>query len=124
MSRSKAYQHLLNDKRWKQLRMQYLQTHPLCERCKANSHYRSAIDVHHRTPVESAKSAEEMRRLAYDWKNLQALCPQCHAEVHAEMRSHSKEAHQQREADRLQQWIAKQRKPPRDMGGKPAGPVF
>ena len=107
MSRSKDYQRLLNAKRWKMLRIQYLQAHPLCELCKAEGYVKASVDVHHRKPVESAKTQAEMERLCYDWNNLQALCVPCHIKVHTEERSHSKQAHQERERDRLQQWLSR-----------------
>jgi len=110
MSRSKDYQRLLNSKRWKMLRQEYLRAHPLCERCRADGLVRSAIDVHHKVSVESARTIAEMEQLAYDWNNLQALCIPCHASIHKTERSHSKEAHKQREDDRLSQWISRQRK--------------
>ena len=114
MARSKQYQRLLNDKRWKMLRAQYLQAHPLCERCwregiaaTGHPYIVSAVDVHHKTPVESAKTQREMEALCYNeyGNNLEALCIPCHIKTHQEARSHTKEAHQQREQDRLQQWI-------------------
>ena len=117
MSRSKEYQRLLNDKRWKQLRIQYLQAHPLCEICAQDGYVRAAIDCHHKTPVESAKSRQEMERLCYDWNNLQALCIPCHVRVHKEQRSHSRKAHQQREQDRIKQWMSKHL--PRKEGDQP-----
>ena len=93
MSRDKNYQRLLNSKRWKLIRVEYLRAHPLCERCQAEGYIRSAIDVHHITPVEWAKTEQEMERLAYnvDGNNLQALCIPCHIKVHQELRSHCKE---------------------------------
>ena len=112
MARSKQYQRLLNDKRWKELRRAYLQQHPLCERCwregiekTGHPYITAAVDVHHKTPVESARYHTDMERLAYDWNNLEALCIPCHIKTHAEERSHSREAHQQREQDRLQAWL-------------------
>lgn len=116
MSRNKAYQKLLNSKEWKRLRARKLAaTNHYCEICYAKG-YRNisalAVDVHHIVPVESAQTAEEMRRLCFDWNNLQALCVKHHIEAHAQVKSHSKEAHKQREEDRLQQWIARHRKPP------------
>lgn len=105
MSRSKEYQRLLNDKRWKALRLRYLQEHPLCEACASAGYIRSAVDVHHRTPVESARTRMEMERLAYDWHNLQALCVPCHIKAHQVEGSHTKEAHQQRESERLKRWV-------------------
>ena len=82
MSRDPRYQRLLNDRRWRELRIAYLREHPLCERCiregKAagvpEGYITPAIDVHHRVPVETAKTLQEMERLAYDWNNLEALC--------------------------------------------------
>ena len=121
MSRSKDYQRLLNSKRWKQLRMAYLQQHPLCERCKREGieqtgkpYIRSSIDVHHKIPVESAHTLAEMEYLAYDVGNLEALCIPCHIKTHEEQRSHSKEAHKRREDDRLERWKARQGKRPGD----------
>lgn len=113
MSRDKRYQQLLNSKRWKQLRMSYLQQHPLCERCKAEGLIRSAIDVHHVIPVELAHTIQEMEALCFNEapeQRLEALCIPCHIKAHAEQRSHSKEAHQQREDDRMQRWIERQSK--------------
>ena len=114
MSRDPQYQRLLNSKTWKMLRMAYLQQHPLCERCLKEGHVRSAIDVHHKTPVETAHTLSEMEALCYRWSNLEALCIPCHKEVHKALRSQTKEAHQQREDDRLERWIERQSKPKRN----------
>lgn len=105
MSRSKEYQRLLNDRRWKQLRTEYIQTHPLCEKCKEQGIIRSSVDVHHRRPVESVHTVREMENLCYDWRNLQALCIPCHIELHRQAQSHTRDGHQQREQDRLRQWL-------------------
>ena len=91
MSRDPRYQRLLNSPRWKNIRREYLQAHPLCERCEREGFVRSAIDVHHKVPVESAKTEQEMERLAYNPANLEALCIPCHIKTHQEMRSHTKE---------------------------------
>ena len=114
MSRDPKYQKLLNSKRWKQLRMAYLQEHPLCERCyregieqRGKPYIRSAIDVHHKIPVESARTPQEMEQLCFNPLNLQALCISCHAKIHREAKSHTKEAHQQREDERLARWKAR-----------------
>lgn len=111
MSRSKTYQHLLNSKRWKSIRQDYLRAHPLCERCWADGEkISSAVDVHHKVPVESGRTLTEMVTLCYDRDNLQALCVPCHIAVHTEQRSHTREAHKQREDDRMRQWIDKQKR--------------
>ena len=104
MSRNKDYQRLLNSKRWKELRAWKLQQNPLCELCQAEGYVTSAIDIHHKTPVESARTPQEMEALCFNPSNLQSLCIPCHQRVHREARSHTKEAHLQRERDRLERW--------------------
>jgi hypothetical protein len=42
-------------------------------------------------PVESAKTEEDMKRLAYNVNNIELLCIPCHIKTHQEMRSHTKE---------------------------------
>ena len=106
MSRDKRYQHLLNSKRWKQLRQWKLQQNPLCEQCEAEGKIVSAVDVHHMTPVETARTPQEMEQLCFNPANLQALCISCHASIHRNARSHTKAAHKQRERDRLERWKA------------------
>ena len=104
MSRDRNYQHLLNSKKWKQLRRWKLEHNPLCELCEREGKVVSAIDVHHKTPVETARSPQEMEQLAFDPNNLQALCIPCHAKVHREARSHTRRSHEQRERERLERW--------------------
>lgn len=105
MSRSKAYQKLLNSKRWKLLRAQYREAHPLCERCLAEGRVSATVDIHHKTPVESAKTDYDMQQLCFNPDNLQALCISCHRAEHERLRSNTKEGHQARESDRLQRWL-------------------
>ena len=113
MSRDPRYQRLLNDRRWRELRISYLREHPLCERCiregKAagvpEGYITPAIDVHHRVPVETAKTLQEMERLAYDWNNLEALCIPCHSRTHREMGKGTKALAKQRAQERHTRWI-------------------
>lgn len=107
MSRNKDYQRLLNSTRWKKLRQWKLQQQPLCELCEAEGYVVSAVDVHHIQPCESAKTLAEMETLCFNPANLQSLCIPCHIAVHAALRSHSKEAHKEREGQRLERWRAK-----------------
>lgn len=110
MSRSKDYQKLLNAKAWKFLRAWYLQRHPLCEMCKKEGYVRSAIDVHHKIPVESAKTPAEMWHLCYNPSNLQALCISCHVKVHKEMGKNKKKNVLERKDIALQRWIDKHKR--------------
>ena len=107
MSRNKDYQRLLNSKRWKELRAWKLNTQPLCELCEAEGYVRSAIDVHHIVPVESARSPLEMEALCYNPNNLQSLCISCHVKVHKEMGKNKKQNVIERKDVALARWIAK-----------------
>lgn len=105
MSRDPRYQKLLNSKRWKELRRQYLQAHPLCERCEAEGYVRSAVDLHHVVPVETGKTQQEMERLAFDIHNLRALCIPCHIATHKEMGKGTKGNRKEREDQRQARWM-------------------
>ena len=104
MARSKEYQSLLNSKKWRELRAWKLSVNPLCERCQEEGYVTMAVDVHHKRPVESAKTKEEMRRLAFSMSNLQSLCVPCHIKVHQEMKAHTKEAVRANKQRDLQRW--------------------
>ena len=101
MSRSKAYQRLLNSKRWAEVKRKVWQrAGGLCERCKRDGiaergvpYITPGVDCHHIVPVESANpdDPQAMERLAYDVSNIELLCIPCHIKTHQEMRSHSKE---------------------------------
>lgn len=112
MSHSKLYVRLMNSARWRNLRDEWLRDHPLCEECKRNGMVESARCVHHITPIESGRTDRQCEELAYSRGNLQSLCYQCHAEIHKSERSHSKQAHRDRERERLERWKARHSKTP------------
>ena len=99
MSRDPRYQKLLNSKRWMKVKRQVWQrAEGLCERCKRDGiaergvpYITPGVDCHHKIPVESAKTEQEMERLAYDVNNIELLCIPCHIKTHQEMHSHRKE---------------------------------
>lgn len=122
MSRDPRYQKLLNSKRWKELRRQYLQAHPLCERCEAEGYVRSAVDLHHVVPVETGKTQQEMERLAFDIHNLRALCIPCHIATHKEMGKGTKDNRKEREEQRQARWMERIRAMSQPQ--HPAPPVF
>ena len=117
MSRDPRYQRLLNDKRWIEVkRLVWQRAGVLCERCKRDGiaergvpYITPGVDCHHKIPVESAKTEQEMERLAYDWRNnIELLCVACHIKAHQEMRSHTKEqvqANKKRGAERRASWL-------------------
>lgn len=104
MHHSDLYTKLINSRRWRELRARKLEANPLCERHLKEGKVVAASVVHHIVEVESGHSEQECMALAYSWANLQSLCRECHAEIHKASRYHSKDAHQQREHDRLEQW--------------------
>ena len=95
MSRDKRYQKLLNDRRWwgeGGVKVQvWRRAQGLCELCAKEGRITPGVDVHHVVPVETARSVQEMERLAYDISNCQLLCIPCHIAVHQAMRTHTKE---------------------------------
>ena len=65
--------------RWQRLRAQVLRRDKyLCQECKRYGRMRPAQMVHH------IKHLDEYPELAYDPKNLQSLCLQCHNKKHPE----------------------------------------
>lgn len=100
----KLYKQLMSSREWRQLRAAKLQANPLCERHLKEGKVVAASVVHHIVEVESGQTEAQCRALAYSWGNLQSLCRECHAEIHKAERSHTREAHRQREQDRLEQW--------------------
>ncbi len=58
--------------RWRKLRRSYLAANPLCAECRRHGRVTPAEHVHH---VLERKDRPD---LAYEWGNLEALCPSCH----------------------------------------------
>ena len=101
MSRDPRYQRLLNSRRWFEVKkIVWQRSGGLCERCRRegiaagilpDGYITPGVDCHHIKPVESAKTEQEMERLAYDVNNIELLCIPCHIKTHQEMHSHKKE---------------------------------
>lgn len=58
---------------WRKLRDQYIQMHPLCERCEIQGRVTEAVQVDHRVPFAGI---HDPRRL--EWSNLESVCLSCH----------------------------------------------
>ena len=99
----------MNSKQWRVLRAEWLSEHPLCEECRRQGFIRSARCVHHLREVESGRSDAECMDLAFSKSNLQSLCFECHARIHKELRSHTRAAHHDRQQQRLEQWVQRQK---------------
>ena len=78
----KIYNKLINSYTWQKLRHAKFLANPICERCAAEGRATPTEEVHHIVPVERGRDETEMRKLAYDFGNLQSLCKACHAAVH------------------------------------------
>ena len=65
-------------------------SHPLCERCLLKGISRQAEHIHHIRPFLTGKTDEERWQLLLDPTNLQALCRECHEEVHRQLNKKNK----------------------------------
>ena len=134
MSRDPQYQHLLNRKRWSEVKAFVKEReHGLCQRCRDEGiaagvlpygYLRPGVDCHHIIPVESGRTLAEMEQLCYDPNNIQLLCVDCHVKTHIELRSHYKEnveANKQRKRDMFRQRNDPNYQPPDDDSKLSAG---
>lgn len=64
-----------NSTAWRKCRAAYMARHPLCEDCASRGLTVRAREIHHRTPID--QGGEPL-----DPHNLQALCHQCHMQIH------------------------------------------
>ena len=81
MKDNKAFYH---SAAWKNTRRNYKQSvGGLCERCLAKGMIVPADIVHHKIPLTD-ENVNDLS-ISLSWNNLQALCRQCHAEVHDDM---------------------------------------
>ena len=96
---------IYNSREWKELRIAKLRsTNGLCEECLKHGIVTSARCVHHVVPIETARTKDEMKRLAFDAHNLMALCQPCHARIHKELGSNTAKIVRQRAEARQDRW--------------------
>ena len=111
MSRDKRYQHLLNGRRWWDVkRIVWQRAGGDCERCKRQGRVVPGVDCHHIRPVEDARTydgPDGMVARCYDPNNVELLCIACHKEAHHQLRSQTRQGHLKTEANRTEQWLAK-----------------
>lgn len=72
---------IYHSKRWKILRNNFIQKHPLCEICYASGKIVSAQDVHHKDGFNNYSGNARIEK-AFDESNLMSLCKKHHAELH------------------------------------------
>ena len=103
---------IYNSREWKHLTILKKRANPLCEQCIKDGeaigipggYVKSVECVHHIIPIETARTKEEMRRLAFDWNNLMSLCKSCHARIHKELGSNTAKIVRQRAEARQERW--------------------
>lgn len=98
---------IYNSREWKELRIAKLRsTDGLCEECMKQGIVTAARCVHHVVPIETARTKDEMRRLAIDCglQGLKSLCFACHARIHKEMGSNTAKIVRQRAEARQDRW--------------------
>ena len=103
---------IYNSKEWKELTILKKRVNPLCEQCIKDGeaigipggYVKSVECVHHIIPIETARTKEEMRRLAFNWDNLMSLCKSCHARIHKELGSNTAKIVRQRAEARQDRW--------------------
>ena len=71
-----------NDQRWKDLRMLYLQEHPLCECCLAHGRIVPAEHVHHKAFLSFDDIEEHIYKRMLNENNLMSVCKTCHRGIH------------------------------------------
>lgn len=72
------------NQQWRNLRLIYKQSHPLCEECLKNDIIVPASDIHHKlSPFDPNIGEMERWKRLLDYDNLTALCKDCHGKLHA-----------------------------------------
>ena len=97
---------IYNSREWHELRILKLRANPLCEVCEQEGIVTSARCVHHIVPIETARTKDEMKRLAIDCglQGLKSLCFACHARIHKELGSNTAKIVRQRAEARQDRW--------------------
>ena len=98
---------IYNSREWRELRISKLRsTNGLCEECLKQGIVTSARCVHHIVPIETARTKDEMKRLAIDCglQGLKSLCFACHARIHNELGSNTAKIVRQRAEARQDRW--------------------
>ena len=65
---------------WQQISERFRKENPLCEECSKTGRATAAEEVHHIVPITEAPW------LRLEWKNLMALCVDCHRRIDSERR--------------------------------------
>lgn len=81
-ARRKERQLIYNTPEWKSLSKAFKMAHPLCQRCLEKGIVTPTAHIHHKVSFMTVDNELKRMELAYDWDNLEALCVECHTEIH------------------------------------------
>lgn len=83
-NRARRHHLVYNDSRWKPLREAVMQRDGgLCQECLKKGRLTPADQVHHKvSPFIVGLSEEDFNFLAWNMENLEAICRECHSEIH------------------------------------------
>ena len=79
-----------NTTKWRKARLAHLQKEPLCQECLKKGKITPADSVHHK--VSPFKDMKINWTLGLDDNNLESICQECHAELHAKEQGHQSPA--------------------------------
>lgn len=75
-----------NTTEWRKLRETYIKAHPVCEECLNKGRVTPATSVHHKN--SPFKNGNCNKSLFLDYNNLEAVCHECHSEIHNKEQGH------------------------------------
>jgi 5-methylcytosine-specific restriction endonuclease McrA len=84
-TRQQQQQAIYGTRRWRRLRIETLMQHPICQICNK----KLAEEVHHIIPFMQYEGQQRIT-VAYNSKNLLAVCTECHTKKHSPNEKDSK----------------------------------
>ena len=112
MSQKQDKQRIYNSKEWRKIRDAKKAANPLCELCLERGKWVPTQAIHHIIPIETATDFRQMKELAFRYSNLMSVCFECHAKIHKELKSQTREGHQRASNAAVDRWLAKHQAKP------------
>lgn len=69
----------------------------LCEECLKKGIIKAGTEVHHKIPLTIDNVRDP--NIALNWDNLSLLCPECHQEIHRQLRENGEQMHRRFKVD-------------------------
>lgn len=80
------YQHIYQDRRWKDIVITKNWQNPICEECERVGKVTETEEIHHIIPFQKGKTPLEIEELAFNIDNTMSLCIPCHHKKHHALR--------------------------------------